>query len=442
MTKRSLFFILSFLFLNVVVNAQGHGHENTPAPHGTPAKVDTPAVGHPTHAENAPVHNQAGAEHTEAHKEEAYDPTPGIMNHISNTNEFHYFGHYSIPLPCMLYSKEDGLNMFMSSAFHHGAIAKARYVSDHGVTKRIIDSSFPNEEVELEPVHGDGDEAHYFEHVALEGGEEDTYVKYKGQRYKCEKASGLLTATSFYDFSITKNVATMILSGLFILFLGVKTASSYKKNPTGAPKGTLVNMMETLVAFIRDDIAKPNIGEKYEKFLPYLLVVFFFILLNNFIGLIPFAPFGSNVTGNIATTAALALVTFIVTNVNGTSDYWKHILWMPGVPTWLKPILAVIESVGIFTKPISLMVRLFANITAGHIIVLALVSLIFVFGNAGASQAGASAGALVAVPFTVFLSCIELLVAFIQAYIFTMLTASYIGGALESHDHHHEEAHH
>ena len=201
-----------------------------------------------------------------------------------------------------------------------------------------------------------------------------------------------------------------------------------------APTGKQ-NLMEVMVNFIIDEVAKPMLGDRYMKYLPFLLTIFFFILTLNLFGLIPFFPFGANVTGNIAVTMALAIITFVLVNINGNGDYWKHIFWMPGIPVPMKIFLAPIELLGIFIKPVSLMIRLFANITAGHIIILSLVGLIFVFGQLGASIGGASAGALIAVPFTLFMNLIELIVALIQAFIFTILAASYIGAATE-------EAHH
>lgn len=442
MTKRSLFFILSFLLLQVSAMAQHGGHEqhNTPA---APAHEQAPTA-QPEHGTAPAAENHsattAEANHGTADAHAApteYDPTPSIMNHIANANEFHLFGQYSIPLPCIMYLKDGGgVKTFMSSVFHHGAKAYDGFVSDHGVVKRVIDPTFPQGEVELEGEQH-GEETHYVHH---EGADEIAFVHAGGKKYELEKASGLFTPTSFYDFSITKNVFTMIMAGLILLLMFTSAAKSYATRKGLAPKG-MQNLLEVVVQFITDEVAKPMIGEKkYMKFLPYLLTIFFFILANNLIGLIPFAPFGANVTGNIATTAALALIAFLVTNLNGKADYWKHILWMPGVPVPMKIFLAPIELLGVFTKPISLMIRLFANITAGHIIILALVSLIFVFGKAGSSVAGSATGAFVAVPFTLFLSIIEVIVAFIQAFIFTILTASYIGAAIE--EHHHDEAHH
>jgi F-type H+-transporting ATPase subunit a len=410
--------ILAFLLTVNFAFAQDHGHE-------APKEQEVPK-GHET--TNA---------HEAAKVEEKYDPTPEIMNHIANTHEFHLFGHYSIPLPCIFYLKEEGtVKTFMSSVFHHGAEAHDKFVSDHGVVKRVKDPSFPDGEIALEAFesHGGG-EAHYVHHDAKDKG----FVKYQGKEYEIEKGQGLIEPSSYIDFSITKNVFTMLMSGFLLLFLFSKAASGYKKRPGQAPTG-IQNVLEPVVQFITDDVAKPMIGDKYMKFLPYLLTVFFFILANNLIGLIPFAPFGANVTGNIATTAALALIAFLITNLNGKADYWKHIFWMPGVSPGMKLFLAPIEFIGVFTKPISLMIRLFANITAGHIIIVALVSLIFVFGNAGKSVPGSIMGTAIAVPFTLFLSVIEVIVAFIQAFIFTILTASYIGAAIE--EHHHEEKHH
>ena len=234
-----------------------------------------------------------------------------------------------------------------------------------------------------------------------------------------------------FDISITKNVATLLLSMLLVCVVFLSVARAYtKRGVTSAPKG-LQSFLEPIILFVRDDIAKPNIGPKYTKYMPFLLSIFFFIWLNNLLGLIPFFPGGANLSGNIAFTMVLALIVFVVVNVNSNKAFWKHVFWMPGVPVPMKIFLAPIELLGVFIKPISLMIRLFANITAGHILVLALICLIFVFK--------AVAAAAVAVPFAAFIYCIELLVAFLQAFIFTMLTALYIGMATE--EHHHEEAH-
>lgn len=222
-----------------------------------------------------------------------------------------------------------------------------------------------------------------------------------------------------------------------MLLIFFAAAKGYKNREGQAPKG-IQSAVEPLIVFVRDEIAKPSIGKKHEKFLPYLLTVFFFIWIANLLGLIPFIG-GFNVTGNIAVALVLALLTFIITAANGNKDYWMHILWTPGVPWWLKvpiPLMFIIEFIGFLSKPIVLMLRLFANITAGHIIILAFVSLIFIFDNLYGAWGGIGVS-IVSVIFSIFMFCIELLVAFLQAYVFTLLSALYLGSAVEEHAHEH-----
>ena len=199
--------------------------------------------------------------------------------------------------------------------------------------------------------------------------------------------------------------------------------------------------MEPFFLFIRDEVTRPMIGEKhYERFQPFIMSLFFFILFCNLLGLVPFFPGSANVTGNLAVTMTLAVLTFIVTNLNGNRHYWEHVFWMPGIPAWVKVVLTPVEILGLFIRPFSLMIRLFANITAGHIIILSLIGLIFLFGNNGESVGGAAVGGVVGVLFTAFMNLIELLVAFLQAFIFAILTASYIGAAVaDDHGHHGED---
>jgi F-type H+-transporting ATPase subunit a len=415
----------------IVGFAQGHDSHGHDAP-----KTETHSA--PTHegvthdATHSTVTTHADSSHHEsgchgAHEEKP-DLTNAIMEHIGNANEFHLFGHISIPLPCILHSSNDGLTTCMSSAFEHGHKSYNKYVLYEGVVHRVNDAglpSFPREAVEVHALHPEETKEGQIGHIC-----------YNDQKYPLEKHSVLGASTSFTDYSISKNVFSMLLSALLLCFIFFSVAKAYKVRKGQAPTG-IQNFMEPVVNFIIDEVAKPMLGHNYMKFLPYLLTVFFFILANNLLGLIPMFPGGANVTGNIATTMILGLITFIITNINGNKHYWGHILAMPGVPKWLLPILTPIELLGIFTKPISLMIRLFANITAGHIIVLALVGLIFVFGQYGESVAGASAGAAVAVPFTLFLNVIELIVAFIQAFIFTILSASYFASATEEHHEHH-----
>jgi F-type H+-transporting ATPase subunit a len=217
----------------------------------------------------------------------------------------------------------------------------------------------------------------------------------------------------------------MFLSVIILFVLFFFTAKNYKNNNL-VPKG-IAGFLEPLVTFVRDDIAIPNIGKKADKYTPYLLTVFFFVWINNLIGLIPFFPFSSNLTGNIFFTFVLAFITFLVTLFSGNKNYWSHIL-LPPVPKLLYPIMIPIEIIGIFTKPFALMIRLFANITAGHIIILSLVSLIFIFNSVAVAP--------ISGVFVLFMSVLELIVAALQAYVFTLLTALFIGQAVEDHDHH------
>ncbi len=351
--------------------------------------------GHEEHAD----HQHEMTEETSANlheEDEKFNPTDVIMHHIADGHDWHLFdwkGHaVSVPLPVILYT-DNGLKTFMSSAFHHddmGMHPHDGFVKYHG---KIY---YANAEADA---HG-------------------SYISYDEQHHP--------TNAKPLDFSITKNVASMFVSVMIILMIFIATARNYTRN-SGAPKG-IAAWMEPLIIFVRDDIARPNIGHKYEKFMPYLLTAFFFIWFNNLLGLIPIIPGGANLTGNIAVTLTLAFFTLVLTNINGNKDYWKHIFATPGVPVWLYPIMIPVELIGIVTKPFALMIRLFANITAGHIVILSLISLIFIFKSV--------AMAAVSVPFALFISVLELLVAALQAYIFTMLSALFIGSAVAEHEHH------
>jgi F-type H+-transporting ATPase subunit a len=241
------------------------------------------------------------------------------------------------------------------------------------------------------------------------------------------------------DMSFTKNACSIMMSCILLLVIFLNLARSYRNKPMEGRKG-FAGVMEMLFLFIYDDLIKPATGKDYKKFAPYLLTVFFFIFINNLLGLIPVFPGGANVTGNIAITMVLALITFLVTNICGTREYWKEIFW-PEVPAWLKvplPLMPLIEIIGILTKPFALMVRLFANMLAGHMIVLVLISLIFIF----TMMMGVIAGGVVAVVsvlFSVFMILIDVLVCFIQAYVFTMLSAIFIGMARVEPHHHQTE---
>ena len=310
-------------------------------------------------------------------EKERYDPVPDIMHHIKDSHEWHFWGKgdrsATIPLPVILYTAGKW-DVFMSSRFNHGksTVKKGNRIysiDDHG---EIIEKS----------------------------------------------------GASIINLSITKNVASMLMSVLLLFFLLRKTAVGYK-NKNQAPKGVQA-FLEPLVLFVRNDIIKSNIGPKHEKYTIFLLTVFFFILINNLTGMMPGS---ANVTGNISVTLVLSVFTFIITTISANKNYWKHI-FNPPTPLALMPIMVPIEIFGIFTKPFALMIRLFANITAGHIIILSLVCLIFQASNNGVDVAAGWSVAPLSVVFVLFIMLIELLVAFLQAYIFTLLSAVFIGLAV------------
>lgn len=237
------------------------------------------------------------------------------------------------------------------------------------------------------------------------------------------------------DFSITKTAAAIIIAVALLCVIVLVTAKKYKERAGKAPRG-MQSLVEILVLHVRDGIVGPILGHNTDRFLPYLLTLFFFIFFCNILGLIPFFPAGANITGNIAVTAILALITFFITNLNGNRHYWKDVFWTPGVPSWLKifPLMPIVELVGVFTKPIVLMIRLFANMTAGHIVILGFVVIIFILSNSLGMAVG-GAVSVVSVLFAVFISLLECLVAYIQAFVFTMLSALYISMAVEEPDH-------
>jgi F-type H+-transporting ATPase subunit a len=328
-----------------------------------------------------------GREGEEKVEGEKFNASTFILEHIADSHEWHIFSKkngesVAIYLPVIVYSKETGLNIFSSKRLAHGHDYKRFRLEEEGDLKGkivTVNSAGVVDEVNL-PL----------------------------------------------DLSMTKTVVGMLFAAIIGLILFLSLAHSYKKTGISHPKG-IQSFLEPIILFIRDDIAIPNIGhEKFEKFMPYLLSVFFFILINNLMGLIPFPPpFGANVTGNIAVTMTLALVTFLIIQFSGTKTYWRHIYATPGVPLWLLPIMIPVEVIGMLAKPFALMVRLFANITAGHIIILSLVSLIFIFKSLAIAP--------VSILFVLFMDCLELLVAFLQAYVFTLLSALFISLAATEH---------
>lgn len=341
-----------------------------------------------------PLSAFAGGSHSE---DKEFNATDLINSHIGDSHEFHiadWNGHpISFYLPVILYT-DNGLTVFSSSKFHHD-----------------------NEGKEIVEVNG------------------ERFVRYKEVIYYADKfaaitdeadKSGLNFDARPLNFSITKLVFSMLMSAIVLLLLFTAVARSYNKNKM-APKG-LAGFLEPLVLFVRDDIAIPNIGQKnYAKYMPYLLTIFFFIWINNLIGLIPFFPFSANLTGNIYFTFVLAFITFLITTFSANKYYWGHI-FAPPVPKALYSIMWPVEIIGMFTKPFALMIRLFANITAGHIIILSLISLIYIFKTAWISPVSGA--------FVLFMSVLEMLVAALQAYVFTLLSALFIGQAVEEHDHH------
>lgn len=319
----------------------------------------------------------ANASEESAHAEKKFDISHMIFHHISDAHEWHFATigetHLSINLPVILYSADRGVEMF----------------------------SFSN-------LKGHG------------GHDGPIYLGYQADH------DGKIVSTegrSFTNFSLTKNVASLLISVVILFAVFLTIAAAYKKRKGSAPSG-IQSFFEPLILFIRDDIAIPNIGKKYERFLPYLLTVFFFIWFNNMLGLM---PGGANLTGNIAVTFCLACITLIITTISGNKGYWMHILWTPGIPLWLRPIMIPVELVGIISKPFSLMIRLFANITAGHVIILSLLGLTFIFESVAVG--------ITSTLFSAVMSLLELFVALLQAYVFTLLSAIYFGQAVAEHEH-------
>jgi len=335
-----------------------------------------------------PVHASSG----HADEGEPVNIKEIIFDHIGDAYEWHVATigdkHISIPLPVIVYSQEKGLNAFLSSHLHHG---------------------------------------HSYEgfHIATEG-------DYKGK--VVETLSTGEVKRPMLDLSLTKIAAGIVLNSLLLVTIILCVSRWYRRREASddAPRG-FVGMIEMLIMMVYDGIIKPSVGKDYERYAPYLLTAFFFIFLSNLMGLVPIFPGGANVTGNIAVTLVLAICTFLAVNLFGTREYWREVLW-PDVPMWMKcpvPLMPVIEIFGLFTKPFALTIRLLANIMAGHSVILALVCIIFVTHSMGALISGSMT--VVSVLFTIFMNCLELLVAFIQAYVFTMLSAVFIGMSRVEH---------
>lgn len=347
-----------------------------------------------------------GQEATEVHPTEGaeagegkFDVGPFILDHIGDSHDWHIVGHTHLPLPIIL-KTPGGLEVFSS----------ARFVGEH-------------------------------HHPTSYTGKYGTYaLDEEGKHIVALDAAGQVdeaATAAIWDISLTKNAVTIIFCCTIMCLLFISMARGYMKRGASAPKG-IASFLEPIILFIRDDVAKANIGEKhYQRFTPYLLSLFFFIWFLNIIGLIPIFPFGANVTGNIAVPIVLASVTLVMVTFMAKKHYWEHLLWMPGVPALVKIlVLTPIEIMGHFLRPIVLTARLFANIMAGHIVVLVFICLIFIFGQN--STAGGIGASIPSVLFGTFVNCLEILVGALQAYVFTLLTSIYLGTALaEPHHEHH-----
>ncbi len=335
-----------------------------------------------------------------------------IKHHLKDAHYFELFHGAKMPLPIIVW--DNGVQFFLSSDFKKVEVKEVstsdstiifqRLPANDTLTKDNTDYLYESKSSNYSIFHG-----------------KIFSARHQDMLFKITNSGKELTShTALLDFSITKTVLMTILISLIIFFLFLSLSKSYSKGPIPSGFGRL---LEPLILFIRDDIAIPNIGEKhYKRYMSYLLTVFFFIWLVNLAGM---TPLGINITGNIAITFSLALITYLITQFTANKNYWGHIFWMPGVPVPMKFVLMPIELLGTIIKPFSLMVRLYANITAGHVVLMSLISLVFFASNLFAF--GSFFG------LTLFLGVIELLVAFLQAYIFTMLTALYFGAAVEEH---------
>ena len=414
----------------------GHNHD-----HDTHDHSGHDHSGHSHEGHDHGDHDHGAHGHTNAcgvNVTHEFAPGAAAFHHISDQNVYS-IGPLQLPLPCLMYVHGEGMKMFSSGklcADGHGTGCKAYdgFILHEGLVNRIADPSFPAGLVDL------GEHSVFGVKEKVNGKEKEVvYACYDGKLWKAENRStldgGLFGGgmTSFTDFSPTKNVVSMILILLFGFFLFRGVAKAYASREGKAPSGTQ-GFIEPIFLFIQEEVCKPFLGHKWEKYQPFIMSLFFFILFLNLFGQIPFLG-GSNVTGALSVTLVLAIFTFIVVTLSGNKHYWEHILWMPGVPAWVKTILTPVEILGIFIKPLTLLLRLFGNITAGHMVIAIFVGLIFVFNNNGESIPGTIGAGIGSTILTMFMMAIELLVAFIQAFVFAILTASYIGAAIE-------EAHH
>jgi F-type H+-transporting ATPase subunit a len=374
----------------------------------------------------------AMAEGGEGHPAEEFNPGETMMHHVLDTHDWHItdyptgetnekgeklYKSVAIHLPWLFYSEKHGLEFYANT---HSLLESGKYFVYHEHAYHIPEGKTYDMETHGAHTHGEEYEAYMEEFVDLD----------MGTGHPIQEAK-------IYDFSPTKTVVQMLLVLLILTWVFISVAKGYAKNKGGAPKG-VQSLFEPVVKFVRDDIARVYLGEKADKYTPYLLTLFFFIWFSNLLGI---TPFNSNIMGNLSITFTLALFTFILVQLNGTKDYWTHIFampWaMPGVPKWVVFLTTPIEIFGMFTKGIALMIRLFANISAGHFMILALVSLIFIMGKGGENIGGALGIMPLSVLFTIGILMLEIVVGAVQAYVFVLLTAVFVGQAMEKHDDHH-----
>jgi len=384
--RRALWLLLPALFLAYWVTPVWAEEPDASADQGSQAATSE----HAHSAGEAGAHHEGHGDHGDHgdHDPTEFQPAEIIMEHILDQHAWHLtdIGHtpVSLPLPWILYSSEKGLDVFSIDAHSQEELHQALH--ERGYQLNALNRP-----------------------ETVKGG-------------------------SVIDFSITKTVLQMLIVALIMLLVFTRVAKAYRHRAGKAPKG-LQNLIEPIILFVRDDIAKPNLHGKHDRFLPFLLTVFFFIWMANLFGL---TPFNVNITGNISVTAALALFTFMITQLNTSKDFWAHVFWFPGVPVPVKLIMLPVEIIGIFTKPFALMLRLFANIAAGHFMVVSLIMMIFIIGEAGKAPVAGWGFSIISVAFDTFILLLELLVAVLQAYVFTVLSAVFIGQAMETHSHGHD----
>lgn len=361
-----------------------------------------------------------------------------IIHHVMDNHDWHLadVGETAIALhlPWIVYNSEHGLQFFMNT--HKMQEEDPHYMVYNENLYYVKDSHHP---VYEGPVAG----AEEYEKEAGKYLVVKHHYELDHDGEKVEQEIAMVyeknDAVTVIDFSMTKTALHILIIALLMLWVFTRVAKAYKKRDGMAPKG-LQSLIEPLIIFVREDVAKPYLHGKHDKFLPYLLTLFFFIWFANLFGL---TPFSSNIAGNTTVTLMLAMITLVLIIVSSKKDFWMHILWFPGVPLALKPLMFVVELMGFFTKPVALAIRLFANISAGHFMVLSLISLIFILGNNGESIGGAIGIMPLSIAFSLFIFAVELIVAAVQAFVFCLLTAVFIGQAMETHEHHDEEhAHH